>query len=91
MQWSVKRPTRQGFGCLGVLLWRLPPSTQWEVRSACPPAQRAAMQMVATKAAAQMGPQSMRGCEQAATPEAAMWAAVAVTGTRAAVWGAAKR
>ena len=55
MQRPVGRPAGRGFGCLSVWLWRLPPSARWGVRSACPPARRAATQMAATKAAAQNG------------------------------------
>ena len=89
MQRPVGRPAGRGFGCLSVWPWRLPPSTRWGVRSACPPARRAATQMVATKAAAQTG--ALEAAMQAAVPEAAMWAVASVTGTRAAARGAATR
>ena len=70
MQQSVGQPAGRGFGCLSVWPWRLWSSARWEARSACPPARRAATQMAATKASAQME-----------APEAAMRA---VSPTRAA-------
>ena len=64
MQRPVGWPAGRGFhfGCLSVWPWRLLPSTRWGVRSACPPARRAAMQMEASKAAAQMCG-GTRGCD----------------------------
>ena len=55
----------------------------------CPPAQRAAMQMAATKAVAQTG--ALGTATQAAAPEAAVWVVASVTGTQAAARGAAMR
>ena len=55
MQQPVGWPAGRGFRCLSVRPWRLPPSTRWGARSACPQARRAAMQMAATKAVAQTG------------------------------------
>ena len=55
MQRLVGQPAGRRFGCLAVWLWRLLASAHWEASSACPSAQRAEMQMVATKAALQMG------------------------------------
>ena len=81
MQRPVGWPAGRGFhfGCLSVRPWRLPPSTRWGVRSACPPAQRAVTQMAATKAAAQIG--APEAATQAAAPETAMWAVASVTVT----------
>ena len=79
MQQPVVQPAGRGFGCLSVWLWRLRSSARWEARSACPSARRAATQMAATKASAQMG-----------APEAAMWA-VSLTQAAAMRVEAAKR
>ena len=73
MQRPVGRPARRGFGGLSVWQWQLPPSARWGARSVYPPAQRAAAQMGANKAA-----------KQVAAPKAVMWVVVSVTGTRAA-------
>ena len=59
------------------------------MRSACPPAQRAATQMAVTKAATQTG--APEAATQVAAPMAAMWAVALVTGTRAVARGAAMR
>ena len=89
MQRPVGWPAGRGFCCLSVRPWRLPPSTQWGARSACPLAWKAATQMAATKAAAQTG--APEAATQAVAPEAAMWAVASVTGTRAAARGAVTR
>ena len=52
MQRPVGQPAGRRFGCLAG--WLLA-SAHWEASSACPSAQRDEMQMVATKAALQMG------------------------------------
>ena len=89
MQRTVGWPAGQGFGCLSVWPWQLPPRARWGARSVCPPARRDATQMAATKAAAQMG--VPEAATQAEAPEAAIWAVVSLTGTRAVARGAAMR